>query len=595
MAETRSIMSRFSLRTKIIVLFVIVLSILLVVFSIFTYNQQQQRVEQEVLERARTLNQEMMATWDFISLNQNIINYDSEGRFDYKGLHCALAGKSVAVLFGKRTDDRIHFTKLEPRNIYNRPDEFEEKALQAFKADKKLEEYYAFTTYDEANAFRYVSVMKVTKDCIECHGHPAGEIDITGYPKEGWSIGDFGGAMSIVIPTEFYFKNMNEVVMTNIAFFATILLALAGVVAFAISKMVTQPLDELGLNLRRIDQDPTNAIQMQRTSAAYRTRETEELFARFNTMSEALSSLYRDLEGQVEDRTQQLERANAELEAQHEHVERINQQLQQENQYKSDFLAIVSHELRTPLTSILAFTDLMSTSIPETDTRVRRQLDEVEKNGQTLLEMVNNILETARIQAGSEKLNLEVVDVGDVVNMVEETNSALAEKKGITLTTKIDSNLPLIVSDWEKVRRILVNLVSNAIKFTNDGGAVEIAAQRADESFIRLKVTDNGIGIPQDKQALVFERFTQENMSTQRRYGGSGLGLSLVRELAEMLGGSVSLTSEQGVGSTFEVLLPVEFDVSDSVLGGVSLLDGDLSVHSSYEEVDDEQGAAHGT
>lgn len=558
--------SRLSLRTKIIVLFAVVLSVFMAAFTIFTYYQQLNRMETEVLERARTLDQEMMATWDFVSLNQNIINYDSDGKFDYKGLHCALAGKSVAVLFGKRTDDTIRFTKLEPRNIYNSPDEFETAALQAFADDKNMDEYYEFTDYEGEPAFRYISVMKVTKDCIECHGHPKGQIDITGYPKEGWSIGDNGGAISIVIPAGLHLSNMRSAIASNVGFFALIMFALTVVLAFAINKMVTQPLDDLGMNLRRVDQDPTDAIQMMHTKAAYRTREIEELLTRFNNMSRALSGLYRDLEGQVEDRTQQLALANAELEDQRAQVERVNEQLKQENQYKSDFLAIVSHELRTPLTSILAFTDLMGSSIPEGDTKARRQLDEVEKNGRTLLEMVNNILETARIQAGSEKLNLEVVDVGDIVNMVEETNSALAEKKGIAFRTYIDPDLPLITSDWEKVRRILVNLISNAIKFTNMGGTVEVRAESAGDEWVRLVVADDGIGIPADKQELVFERFTQENMSTQRRYGGSGLGLSLVRELAEMLGGSVSLESALGEGSRFEVLLPatkqgVEYDV----------------------------------
>ena len=180
-----SFISHISLRTKIIGLFAVVFLALMVVFSIFTFYQQLNRMESEVLERARMLDQEMMATWDFISLNQNTINYDSEGSFDYKGLHCALAGKSVAVLFGKRSDDTIRFTKMEPRNIYNRPDEFETQALQLFGEDKSVQEYYEFTDYRGEPAFRYVSVMKVTKDCIECHGHPKGKVDITGYPKEG--------------------------------------------------------------------------------------------------------------------------------------------------------------------------------------------------------------------------------------------------------------------------------------------------------------------------------------------------------------------------------------------------------------------------
>ena len=155
----------------------------------------------------------------------------------------------------------------------------------------------------------------------------------------------------------------------------------------------------------------------------YGSRETDVLFDRFNSMSSTLTVLYRDLEGQVKDRTEQLAEANRQLEEQRSQLERVNERLKQESQYKSDFLAIVSHELRTPLTSILAFTELLVDHVPAEGARMRRQLDEVEKNGQTLLEMVNNILETARIQAGSEKLNLELVDVADVVSMVESSSA----------------------------------------------------------------------------------------------------------------------------------------------------------------------------
>ena len=247
-------------------------------------------------------------------------------------------------------------------------------------------------------------------------------------------------------------------------------------------------------------------------------------------MASRLSSLYGNLESEVDERTMQLSAANEELERQRRHVEEVNDKLKREYQYKSDFLTIVSHELRTPLTSILAFTDLMADSVPRADELVRKQLEEIDKNGRILLEMVDNVLETARIQAGSERLNLELVDLSDVVGMVEASSLSLAAKKRIALATRVAGDVPLILSDWEKVRRILVNLVSNAIKFTPEEGSVSV----------------------------IFERFAQENMSTVRRYGGSGLGLSLVKDLAAMLGGAVSLESRVGEGSVFRVVLPAD-------------------------------------
>ena len=153
------------------------------------------------------------------------------------------------------------------------------------------------------------------------------------------------------------------------------------------------------------------------------------------------------------------------------------------------------------------------------------------------------------------------MDLNDIVGMVEASNQPVALKKGVTMSTAVDADVPLIMSDWEKVRRILVNLVSNAVKFTPAGGLVDVHATWVPErSRVRIEVADTGIGIPSDKQDLIFGRFTQENMSTVRRYGGSGLGLSLVKDLVSMLGGTVGVTSEVGAGSTFSVELPVEVE-----------------------------------
>lgn len=556
MLQRRDSVSRIGFKIKIVGLLAIVLATLSIAFSLWTCQQQRDRTEAEILDQSRMLAVEMDAVWEFVSVNQGIINYAADGTYDYKGLHCAVAGKSVAALFGRHSDDIIRFTKLEPRNPSNSPDVFETEALLAF--EEGASEYYGFTEWKGKPVFRYVRSMRVTKHCVECHGQPAGELDPLGHPKEGWSIGDSGGGMSIIIPTDLYYDSMQRSVTDNILFFLAIMACLAVTIYFALNKMVTHPLARLGENLALIDRNPSDDVRLEKVESMYGSRETDVLFDRFNSMSSTLTVLYRDLEGQVKDRTEQLAEANRQLEEQRSQLERVNERLKQESQYKSDFLAIVSHELRTPLTSILAFTELLVDHVPAEGARMRRQLDEVEKNGQTLLEMVNNILETARIQAGSEKLNLELVDVADVVSMVESSSRPLADKRGIDLSSSVNPSVPLIMSDWEKVRRILMNLVSNAVKFTDSGGWVRIGVEYdegADEVLITVR--DNGIGIPRDKHDLVFERFTQENMSTVRSYGGSGLGLSLVRDLCGMLGGRVGLESDRGCGSAFTVALPV--------------------------------------
>lgn len=556
----RLVRKSISLKTKIIGLLSAMLLVLLVVDIAWTYKTQEQAMQEVLLEESRILVAEMDAVWAFVSANQNVINYTSDGSYEYKGLHCAIAGKAVAAFFSDNSEYTIRFTKLVPRNLRSAPDDYETAALEYFESQGGGE-YYGFSEQDDSSVFRYVSAMKVSENCIECHGKPAGELDPTGYEKEGWDIGDVAGAVSVVVPADLYFSNMYGAVLNNVLFFLAIILCMTVVIYLALTRLVTGPLSNLRRSLMLMSAGTSKdglEVEVEGIRPMYSSAEIEDLFVQFESMATSLSSLYENLESQVKERTARLSEANEELECQRRHVEEVNSRLEQDNQYKSDFLAIVSHELRTPLTSILAFTDLMEENVPRDDDLARMQLDEIVKNGHILLEMVDNVLETARIQAGSEKLNLELIDLNDVVGMVEASSRALAAKKSLVFTTCVAADVPLIVGDWEKTRRILVNLVSNAIKFTDPGGTVQVGVTHcaADEKVL-IKVSDNGIGIPRDKQALVFERFTQENMSTVRRYGGSGLGLSLVRDLARMLGGSVTLESVQGEGSVFTVALPV--------------------------------------
>lgn len=564
--EFRHVRRRTSvgLRTKIIGLLFSVSLLVCIAFTSFTYLDQQRRTTDELIEQSRVMVAEMDAVWDFVSINQNVINYTSEGEYDYKGLHCAIAGKAVSALFSERSDYDyfIRFVNFNPRNIDNQPDTYEAEALEAFLMGKETVRY-GFDKVDGQEVFRYVETMEVSENCVECHGGPEGELDPTGYPKEGLAVGDVAGAVSVITPADSAIDAMAASVRTNVAFFL-ILLVLTGVAIYSVlSKLITEPLGELERSFAILGSSSealgSGVEGYDSRDEFYSSREVDSLFLRFDEMARSLSEYYSTLELQVSERTAQLRDANEELERQRAHVEAINAKLAQDNRYKSDFLAIVSHELRTPLTSILAFTELLAQNVDPADESACRQLEEVQKNGQVLLEMVENVLETARIQAGSERINLELIDMADVVGMVAAANEPVAERKGVRLTTTVAPDVPLIMSDWEKVRRILVNLASNAVKFTPAGGSVDVdVSYDASRDEVIMSVIDTGIGIPADKHELVFERFTQENMSTVRRYGGSGLGLSLVKDLSSMLGGWVSLESALGEGSTFKVGLPVK-------------------------------------
>ncbi|MDO4589971.1 MAG: ATP-binding protein [Slackia sp.] len=553
------------LKTKIAGLLLAMAFVLLAVFGTWTYAEQRKATEAELLETSRVLVDEMDAVWDFVSLNQERIDCTSDGTYEYKGLHCAIVGKSVAVLFSRESDYRMRFTKTDPRNISNAPDEVEAAALAYFERDPQASEYYCFDDEVGEQVFRYVSAMHITDQCTDCHGSPAGEIDVTGYPREGLARGDLAGAASVTIPTALYDSNMWLAVGTNLLFFLVIIAGMCVGFYIVLDRLVTRPVAELSSGLRRVGEASARPVCLKPPHAAYATSEISDLFIRFNEMAARIEALHAGLEGQVEERTEQLRRANEELRAQRLHVERVNERLKGENRYKSDFLAIVSHELRTPLTSVLAFAELLDDSLGSDEALARAQLEEIRKNGRVLLEMVDNVLETARIQAGSEHVNLEIVDVSDIIGLVESSTDAVAVKKGVSFSTSVDHDVPLIVSDWEKLRRIVSNLVSNAVKFTPSGGDVSVHVSfDVRKREVAIAVRDTGIGIPADKHRLVFERFTQENMSTVRRYGGSGLGLSLVDDLVSMLGGSIDLVSAPGFGSTFTVNLPIRAADADN-------------------------------
>jgi signal transduction histidine kinase len=242
-----------------------------------------------------------------------------------------------------------------------------------------------------------------------------------------------------------------------------------------------------------------------------------------------------------------LNAANAEL-------ERARQAAESANAAKSAFLATMSHEIRTPLNGVLGMAQVMEReSLPK---RQRERLSVIQRSGETLLVLLNDLLDLSRIESGRLELEEGELDIEDIAAGARDTFQALADDKAVELELTVE---PAARGRWRgdptRVRQILHNLVSNAVKFTADG-VVAIHVGHDGEALV-MAVTDSGPGIPPERQAAMFDRFTQADTSTTRRFGGSGLGLAICRELAEMLGGSITLESAEGQGSTFTVRLPL--------------------------------------
>ena len=551
-----------SLRVVSLLVLTFVFVVATAVFTLFDIRMQTQNMEDSLAEEARTFAREMDAVWEFMDNSQHTINNTTTGVYEFKGLHCAIVGKSVGAIFSAGNNYSIRYTNFEPRRAQDKPDAFETEALALFNEQKDTQEFFRIVSDDPAEVdraqtsadngaaqFRYVQALRVNESCLECHGEPAGEIDVTGFPKEGWTLDSVGGAISIVIPLEQQYQALRENVVRDVGFFL-LLATFIGIVVFGLMTVfVLRPLEAM----KRAFGEVGEGRLRQSMDDAGTAREVASLIDRFNVMSRELSVTYEELEEQVEARTQDLRRANEELAAQRDNLEALSEKL-----VKSDLLSMVNHELRTPLTSIITLAQIALES-GGADEEERRSWEEVRKSSSVLLGMINDMLDIARSDAGAMAVSMELMDLGDIVASAQSTIGPLAVGARVTLATTVAPDVPLVSGDYEKMMRILENLGSNAVKFTPAGGTVSLSAMREEETGdVLVTVSDNGIGIAKENQERIFDRFFQVDSSTTRIYGGSGLGLALVREYAAAQGYTVGVESELGCGSAFTVRIPVK-------------------------------------
>ncbi|MDP4267738.1 MAG: ATP-binding protein [Bacteroidota bacterium] len=228
------------------------------------------------------------------------------------------------------------------------------------------------------------------------------------------------------------------------------------------------------------------------------------------------------------------------------------------NKLNIDFIANMSHEIRTPVNSIVSFSDLLYSTVKEE--KLRTQINIIRSNSRNLLNMINDILDLSKIEAGKMKIQLESVNLLSIIKDVENIFIHEINEKKISFFINIDNELPeLLKLDDLRIRQILFNLLGNAIKFTETGGIkLSVNFNKRDNKLIDLKISvkDTGIGIPRDQLKIIFESFNQQKYQSAKKYGGTGLGLAITKRLVEMMNGKISVESEPGVGSEFEVLIP---------------------------------------
>jgi len=239
-------------------------------------------------------------------------------------------------------------------------------------------------------------------------------------------------------------------------------------------------------------------------------------------------------------------------------IEDKSRQLQLASEHKSQFVSSVSHELRTPLNAIIGLTDMLVTNAARFGTeKAQEPLQRVNRAGTHLLGLINQVLDLSKIEAGKLELNPQTVQLAPLINEVIGTAGQLAEQNKNRLVADAQENLGALTVDPMRLRQILLNLLSNACKFTK-AGEVKLAVRKVSNgnSFVEFAVSDTGIGMTAEQQAKLFEEFTQADATTAQRFGGTGLGLAISRKLARMMGGDVTVMSEPGKGSIFTVRLP---------------------------------------
>ncbi|MBN2024994.1 MAG: HAMP domain-containing protein [Pirellulales bacterium] len=401
---------------------------------------------------------------------------------------------------------------------------------------------------DDGNWYHYYQPIRAQASCYTmCHL----PLESSGDPKGtlGHCVAERPGELMAVVRVTIANRSTQKAMDQNRAILITaaiITVALAMVAAYVIVRyVIVKPLKHL--------RDVSDAVGRGNTALRAEIHtgdEFEELAVAFNRMLRHLISAQ-----------EELRHVNADLDGKVDELAQANMQLYETNRIKSDFLATMSHELRTPLNSILGFSEVLG-SIDALDEKQKRYVGNIQKSGRALLDMINNILDLAKIESGRAEIRLAEFPIDQVIGAQCDMARPLAEKKNIDLEAEIQPGLPPLHHDQNRLQQILNNLLSNAIKFTPEGGRITVSAHRGEEGELVLRVSDTGVGIAEEDLDTIFQKFRQggnalaDGDAMTREYSGTGLGLSIVKELCKLLGGEVSAESRLGKGSTFTVRLP---------------------------------------
>ena len=434
--------------------------------------------------------------------------------------------------------DPVHMVLL--RDLAHKGTPLERRTLQWVDKEPSVDFYAKLYRYDGDYRYRFGRVLLLEKACAQCHETPAPSLlptDLDSVPSGVFAVA------SVDIPSQ---VQPNQLLLNRMFIFTAALVAgsLAIVVFYLIiSRLILQPVRVLQETAEKVSEGDLNI----RTHIP-----TDD---EFQVLSETFNRMLENLKAGED----QLRSINKSLDLKLEQMKETNLALYESNRLKSEFLANVSHELRTPLNSILGFAELLKEApAVAADTKGVRYIQNILRSGENLLELINDLLDLAKIEAGRMEVRAEPLSLSDLFEGLTSILKPLLEARTLAIEASVGLDVPLMTTDAAKLQQILYNFLSNAIKFSPAGAGIRLEARRHDADHVKIVVSDRGPGIPMEKQAMIFEKFRQVDASHTREFGGTGLGLSISKELTHLLGGEVGVNSTEGAGAAFWIVLPLK-------------------------------------
>jgi two-component system, NarL family, sensor histidine kinase BarA len=423
--------------------------------------------------------------------------------------------------------------------------EFDREAFDRFRRRPDRTDFTREMSTEAGVMFLYAEPLRNSLSCVDCHSRkssptaqtsgfvgpttaPAGDLDLLGIVR-------------VELPNQIPYVQviLNRLFLVGGALLAGLLAMV--ILSWIISRLILRPVRVLQETAEKVSEGDMNV------------RSHISSGDEFQRLSETFNQMLANLRGSAED----LQAANRSLDMQVVKLAETNVGLNDANRLKNEFLANVSHELRTPLNSILGFADLLKSNLKGDDPKTTRYLGNIIASGTSLLELINDLLDIARIEAGKLNIKTGELSLGDLFERLTGLMRPLAERKQLVVESQVATDVPIVLTDPARLQQVLFNLLSNAIKFSPEQSRIEVSATRRDSMTVRISVKDQGPGIPAEDQARIFEKFRQLDTGITRQHGGTGLGLSISRELSHLLGGELTVDSTPGHGATFHCDIPI--------------------------------------